>query len=231
MSSDSKPMIISIIENTSWLGLLLVIVTLFLIHILGVPMDDFFNKINPFAEPEIEKPTDEDLPPPAEIITPPVVQDEVFNISNNLYTYDDAQAVCSTYGAKLATYDQIESAYNNGAEWCSYGWSADQMAFFPTQKATWNELQKNPKQKNNCGRPGVNGGYIANPYLKFGVNCYGKKPEPSKDDMNRLDAKQNQVFPKSPTDKKLDDKVKYWKKNADKLLQISSYNNKQWSQY
>jgi hypothetical protein len=49
--------------------------------------------------------------------------------------------------------------------------------------------------------------------------------------MNRLDAKQNQVFPKSPTDKKLDDKVKYWKKNADKLLQLSSYNNNQWSQY
>lgn len=220
MSSDAKPLIISLIENTAWIGLLLVAIISFFKHVLGVPMDDFFNKINPFAK--AEEPTE---------LVPDVPQDEVFNISNNLYTYDDAQAVCSAFGAKIATYDQIETAYNNGAEWCSYGWSADQMAFFPTQKNTWDNLQKNPKQKNNCGRPGVNGGYIANPYLKFGVNCYGKKPKPTDADMNRLDAKQNQVFPKSPADKELDEKVKYWKDNADKLLQINSYNTKQWSQY
>ena len=41
---------------------------------------------------------------------------EVFNVSNNAYTYDEAKAVCSIYGAELATYDQIEQAYNNGAE-------------------------------------------------------------------------------------------------------------------
>ena len=26
-----------------------------------------------------------------------------------------------------------------------------------------------------CGNPGINGGYFANPDLKFGVNCYGIK--------------------------------------------------------
>ena len=223
MSSEAKPLFISLIENTAWIGLLLVAIISFFKHVLGVPLDDFFDKINPFAK-EKEEPTE--LTP-----TPEVAQDEVFNISNNLYTYEDAQAVCSAFGAKIATYDQIESAYNNGAEWCSYGWSADQMAFFPTQKNTWDNLQKNPKQKNNCGRPGVNGGYMANPYMKFGVNCYGKKPKPTEADMNRLDAKQNQVFPKSPADKELDEKVKYWKENADKLLQINSYNTNKWSQY
>ena len=220
MSSDAKPIFISLIENTAWIGLLLVAIISFFKHILGISLDDFFNQINPFAK--AEEPTN---------LIPEVPQDEVFNISNNLYTYDDAQAVCSAFGAKIATYDQIESAYNNGAEWCSYGWSAEQMAFFPTQKSTWDNLQKNPKQKNNCGRPGVNGGYIANPYIKFGVNCYGKKPKPTDADMNRLDAKQNQVFPKSQADKALDEKVKYWKDNADKLLQINSYNTNQWSQY
>jgi hypothetical protein len=226
MSSEAKPLFISLIENTAWIGLLLVAIISFFKHVLGVPLDDFFDKINPFGKAKEEEPTD--LPPAPEQELP---QDEVFNISNNLYTYDDAQAICSAFGAKIATYDQIESAYNKGAEWCSYGWSAEQMAFFPTQKNTWDNLQKNPTQKNNCGRPGVNGGYIANPYIKFGVNCYGKKPKPTDADMNRLDAKQNQVFPQSPADKELAEKVKYWKDNADKLLQINSYNTNQWSQY
>jgi hypothetical protein len=155
---------------------------------------------------------------------------EVFNISNNLYTYDDSQAICAAYGAKLATYDQIEDTYNKGGEWCNYGWSDGQMIFFPTQKSTWNKLQTDPKNKNNCGRPGINGGYIANPYMKFGVNCYGKKPAATQDDLNRMSAKQNQVTPKTEADKALDAKVQYWKDNAAKLLQLNSYNTKQWSQ-
>jgi hypothetical protein len=77
----------------------------------------------------------------------------------------------------------------------------------------------------------VNGGYIANPYIKFGVNCYGKKPKPTDADLNRLDAKQNQVFPKSTEDKKLDEKVKNWKEHADKFLHVSSYNTNKWSKY
>jgi hypothetical protein len=106
--------------------------------------------------------------------TSPTIQNknEVFNIANNLYTYDDAQAVCSAYGAQIATYEQVEDAYNQGAEWCNYGWSDGQMALFPTQKDTWNKLQKTKNNKNDCGRPGINGGFIDNPYVKFGVNCF-----------------------------------------------------------
>jgi len=51
------------------------------------------------------------------------------------------------------------------------------MAYFPTQKDTWNSLQENPDTKNVCGRPGINGGYIDNPYIHFGANCYGIKPK------------------------------------------------------
>tara|TARA_B100001287_G_C22659718_1_gene519686 strand:+ start:1011 stop:1916 length:906 start_codon:yes stop_codon:yes gene_type:complete len=108
--------------------------------------------------------------------------EEVFHIPGNHYTYNEAANMCEAHGARLATYDQMEEAYNEGAEWCSYGWSQGQMAFFPTQKATFNELQKDPKRKNDCGRPGVNGGYMANPYIKFGVNCYGVKPEKTEND-------------------------------------------------
>ena len=221
MSDDAKPIFISFVENTAWIGLLLVGIVAFFKHVLGISLDELFDRLNWFAKHEA----------PAAAPIPEEDKNEVFNISNNLYTYDDAQAVCSAFDAKLATYDQIESAYNAGAEWCAYGWSEDQMAFFPTQNATWSKLQKDPKTKNNCGRPGVNGGYIANPYIKFGVNCYGKKPKPTDADLNRLDAKQNQVFPKSTEDKKLDERVKNWKENADKFLQVSSYNTTKWSRY
>ena len=221
MSAVAKPIFISFIENTAWIGFLLVCIVTFFTRVLGISLDDLFERLNWFAKQEA----------PADAPVPEEDKDEVFNISNNLYTYDDAQAVCSAFDAKLATYDQIEAAYNAGAEWCAYGWSEDQMAFFPTQNATWSKLQKDPKKKNNCGRPGVNGGYIANPYIKFGVNCYGKKPKPTEADLNRLDAKQNQVFPKSTEDIKLDERVNTWKENADKFLQVSSYNNNKWSKY
>jgi energy-coupling factor transporter transmembrane protein EcfT len=154
---------------------------------------------------------------------------EVFNISNNLYTYDDARAVCTAYGARLATYNEIEDAYNKGGEWCSYGWSEGQMAYFPTQKATWEELQKNPRAKNNCGRPGVNGGYMENPYIKFGVNCYGKKPKPTDKDLQSMAA--NKLQPKTEEDALMDKKVKFWKENANKLLNVNSFNRNIWSEY
>jgi hypothetical protein len=101
---------------------------------------------------------------------------EVFHIYNNKYTYEDAREICSTLDARLATYDEVEDAYNKGGGWCSYGWSEDQLALFPTQKDVYNKLKTIPKHRNNCGRPGVNGGYIENKKFKFGVNCYGKKP-------------------------------------------------------
>ena len=69
-------------------------------------------------------------------------KNEVFHVSGNSFKYDDAEPVCKAYGARLATYDEIEDAYRNGAEWCEYGWSEGQKAFFPTQKETWKELQK-----------------------------------------------------------------------------------------
>jgi hypothetical protein len=162
---------------------------------------------------------------------PPIEHKEVFNISNNLYTYDDAQAICKSYGAKLATYDDIENAYDNGGEWCNYGWSDNQMIYFPTQKATWDKLQKgDPKNKNNCGRPGVNGGYIANPYVKFGVNCFGVKPKPTDADRFRMRIQQNNIQPKTINDIMLDRKVEFWKENSKQLLNINSFNIKNWNE-
>jgi hypothetical protein len=164
-------------------------------------------------------------------LSQPVQKNEVFNISNNLYTYDDAQAICSAYGAELANYDQIEDAYKNGGEWCNYGWSDGQMAFFPTQKSTWDKLQKTTDHKNDCGRPGINGGYFANPYIKFGVNCFGKKPGPSPAELDRMALNKDINIPKSEKDIELNGKVEFWKQNAADLLVLNSFDRTHWSEY
>jgi hypothetical protein len=103
---------------------------------------------------------------------------QVFHIPSNVYDYDNAKALCNAYNAQLATIDQMEEAYKSGAEWCSYGWSDKQMILYPTQKSTWDALQKDkdPAKKNSCGRPGINGGFMADTSLKVGVNCYSPKP-------------------------------------------------------
>ncbi len=108
----------------------------------------------------------------------PMVGSEVFHVSDKSFIYDEAEAVCAAHDATLATLEQVIEAYNSGAEWCSYGWSAGGMALYPTQKATWEALQReqDPAKRTGCGRPGVNGGYF-DPMTKFGVNCFGFKPK------------------------------------------------------
>jgi hypothetical protein len=105
------------------------------------------------------------------------------------------------------------------------------MAYFPTQKATWSELQKSETRKNNCGRPGINGGFMANPNIKFGVNCFGKKPKASDADLARLTARQTQAAPITPEEEAINAKVKYWKDNAEKMLVVNAHNRKKWSEY
>ncbi len=115
------------------------------------------------------------------ITTHSLEKSEVFYVSGNEYTYDDAPAVCAAYDSELATYDQVNAAFTAGGEWCGYGWTQGGMALFPTQQATWESLQQESdiSKRTGCGRPGVNGGYF-NPSNKFGVNCYGVKPNGGK---------------------------------------------------
>jgi len=221
MSSSTKPFFIAFIEGTAWISLLLNAIVIFIQKTFDINILDYLRTLKAEKQEEKDEEGSEKLP---------IIDDEVFNVSNNKYSYEDAQAVCGSYGAKLATYDQIEAAYNNGAEWCNYGWSDGQMAFFPTQKGTWDKLQKFPKKKNNCGRPGVNGGYIDNPYVKFGVNCYGKKPTPTENDRKRFETQQSHPIPLTAEDKELQEKIEYWKKNPEKL-QLNSFNNNNWSRY
>jgi len=144
---------------------------------------------------------------------------EVFNIRDNMFSYEEAKAVCKAYDSELATLDQVIDAYKKGANWCSYGWSEGQLALYPTQSDFWKKLQSDPYRKNECGKPGVNGGYFENPHYKFGANCYGVKPTPKGNEIeknlnHRMDPMQIQV-----------DRYKEEKND----IRVSPFSNKEWS--
>ena len=153
---------------------------------------------------------------------------QVFNIPGNYYDYDNAKAVCQAYGANLATYDQIEKAYGSGAEWCNYGWSADQLALFPTQKKTYDRLQTIPGHENDCGRTGVNGGYIANPNVKFGINCYGNKPKITSEEDDLM--KTASPYPETAKDLAFQKRIDFWKNKVDEIL-VSPFNYNTWGSF
>jgi len=155
-----------------------------------------------------------------------LIRPQVFNIPGNDYVYPDAKALCSAYGARLATYKEVEEAYRDGGEWCNYGWSDGQMALFPTQQKTYDELQKIEGHENDCGRPGVNGGYIANPGLKFGVNCYGYKPRMTSTEEELMATEP--IYPKTAKDIAMENRVNYWKDKLSEIL-VSPFNNNSWS--
>ena len=242
MSSDTQPVTVSLLELLGWITFAIICFVDFFKYALNISLTGLVASATnidslPSSSPLITSLTKQVSPDMSGNIggnlslSPPVQKDEVFNISNNLYTYDDAQAICTAYGAQLANYEQIEDAYKNGGEWCNYGWSDGQMAFFPTQKSTWDKLQKNPKHKNDCGRPGVNGGYMANPFIKFGVNCYGKKPVATDAELARMKANKEINVPKTAADVALDAKVEFWKANAGNMLVLNSFDRTHWSEY
>jgi hypothetical protein len=249
MTETTKPISIYLIETGLWVVFMIILFVDFFKYVLGVSITDVLSKLNILgAQPTFSidasghliDASGNQVDASGNRISKRAVSDasscltnagnptdEVFNVSNNVYTYSDAQAVCNIYGAKLATYDQIEQSYQKGGEWCNYGWSEGQMAFFPTQKSTWTKLQATDNHKNDCGRPGVNGGFIANPYIKFGVNCYGQKPKPTADDLAKMNARQNTVYPQTAADIEMEKKLNQWKNT----VSVNSYNNKKWSQY
>ncbi len=151
---------------------------------------------------------------------------QVYHIPGNKYTYDNARAVCKAFGNRLATYKEIEHAYNNGADWCSYGWSENQLALFPTQYDTWNRLQSVKGHENDCGRPGINGGFIDNQNVRFGVNCYGHKPKITSFEAELMENTQD--YPVTQNELNFQRKVDYWKTRINDIL-ISPFNSTNWS--
>jgi len=146
---------------------------------------------------------------------------QVFNVKENIYTLDDAPAVCGALGADLASVKQLISAHKNGADWCNVGWTKDGLAAYPIQYSTWKTLQdNNPNKRNMCGKPGINLSRN-DPNLLYGVNCYGVKPDP----------KGNEIVKDvimSDKQRELQKKIAEFQKNVNSIG-ISPFTPKKWS--
>lgn len=151
---------------------------------------------------------------------------QVFHVPGNHYTYENAKAVCAAYGARLATTKDMDRAYRHGADWCSYGWSEGQMAYFPTQYKKWEKLQKVKGHENDCGRPGINGGYIENENVRFGINCFGYKPKMNNDEM--LMMSETPLYPKTQEEIMFERRVDFWKKQIPDII-VAPFNHDKWS--
>ena len=226
-SSDST-------SNSSSTTITVMVVAIFIILVIINGLQYFFGvdivaslKNILTGNPEVDITVDTSRQDAAKSVVPEIMlRPQVFNIPENTYVYADAKALCTAYGSRLATYKEVEEAYNKGGEWCNYGWSDGQMALFPTQQSTYDELQKIEGHENDCGRPGVNGGYMKNPALRFGVNCYGYKPRmtPEEEDLMATQP----IYPKTEKDIAMENRVNYWKDKLTEVL-VSPFNHETWS--
>ena len=197
-------------------------------YIFGIDVKTSIKRL--FGEKtEVDIKIDNDLIEFDDITMPATTQSgkQVFHVKNNKYTYDEAKALCKAFDSDLADYKQIEDAYNNGAEWCSYGWSKDGMALYPTQLSTWKTMQQIKGFSNSCGRPGINGGYIQNKDRRFGVNCYGSKPKATAQDIEIMES--TSPFPITEKERKMNNLVNQYKSKLNEIL-LAPFNYDKWSQ-
>lgn len=107
-------------------------------------------------------------------------ENQVFNISQNIFRYDQAEEACKKFDSTVATVNQVKQAYRKGANWCNYGWTQGGYALYPIQPGYFNSIQSNPQCKWSCGnKPGLVGGKM-NSKFTLGVNCYGVPPKQTK---------------------------------------------------
>jgi hypothetical protein len=259
MTPATKPFTIILLENGSWILFAILIIENFartflkidLVKTFVLFLDDVFDLESDVLTkkpatttskpstviPESPQPIPNPPPPlPAQNAPkqPPIDGNRVFHNPQNIYTYHEAQDACAAVGATLATEEQMKAAYDAGQDWCNYGWSANQTAFYPTQQESWNKLQANPSTANHCGRPGLNGGYMENPNIRFGVNCYDNKSqtttETHKNIIEDTQAIRTQPLPLTPEEVAFNEKLQNWTPNtAD--VNIQKADQKQWTSY
>ena len=67
---------------------------------------------------------------------------------------------------------------------------------------------------------------MANPNLKFGVNCYGYKPKITVEEQNLMSS--TTPYPKTQKDIDFQNEIDYWKTQIANIL-VSPFNYKNWS--
>jgi hypothetical protein len=226
LSNNNGYGITSIFEKTLIILFIILISMNMLKYFLNI--DVKASLINIFSkEPELDITINklEDSLLPDDSLIQGIEKDEVFYINDNIYTYEDAKGICGAFGGRLANYFDIENAYKKGGEWCGYGWSEDQMVFYPTQKSTYEKLKKEGRQ-NDCGRPGINGGFIGNPDARFGVNCFGKKPKITPESQELMYEMRN--VPQTLDEIKEIERKDYWKHRLNNV-DIAPFNSNSWN--
>jgi hypothetical protein len=223
-------------ENYSFSGKIMGgIIVLILIILILINAAQYFFSVNVIAylkgiltpSPKIDIVVDQSAYQPSPV--PEIkLRPQVFNIPGNNYTYEQAKSICTAYDAKLASYDELEEAYGKGAEWCNYGWSEGQMALFPTQKKTYSTLKAIKGHEHDCGRPGINGGYMANPNVRYGINCYGHKPKRTEIEKELME--NTNPYPLTKEDMLMEKQVDYWKEQLPNII-VSPFNNNRWSKF
>ena len=82
------------------------------------------------------------------------------------YSYKQAKNVAYSIDCTLATVEQLNEDFKQGANWCKFGWLDKQIVAYPNQiPSTY------------CGAKGINGNYQPNINKNYGVVCYGLKPK------------------------------------------------------
>ena len=87
-------------------------------------------------------------------------------------------------------------------------------------------MQKIKGHEHDCGRPGINGGYISNKQVRFGVNCYGNKPIATAKDQDYMD--KASVYPITQKDIKLRERIDKFKRKLPEML-VAPFNKTTWS--
>ena len=232
-------------DSTAYMGgpvvwfsvLLIILVGLFSIYYDAVMtgFNSIFNSLSgtkPPVPPPMppSPPQDDSSNDPSNVVEkmlPPAK--DVFSVSKNNYTYYDAAPLCKALGAELATYEDVKRAWKKGADWCNYGWVKGQMAVYPTQESTYEELQQGPEdQRAACGKPGLNGGYFDNPELKFGVSCVGNRPSQSQHDATSVTS--GSTRPLTSSGLEFEKKVQQFKEDSEHLG-ILPFNKEKWGSY
>ena len=144
---------------------------------------------------------------------------EVYLVSNNIFSKSEVPKVCKgLFNGVVATKEQLNESYNNGANWCNYGWDSDGQAYYPLQDDTNNSACE--------GSKGLNGGKMPTDDIKLGALCYGVKPEDGRySDLVKI----NQDSSFSEGDLLMLEN--YRKKLANGGIKITPFNNKAWSRW
>jgi hypothetical protein len=144
---------------------------------------------------------------------------EVYLVNNNIFSKSEVPKVCKAlFNGTAATKEQLNESYNNGANWCNYGWDNDGEAYYPLQDDTNNS---------SCeGSKGLNGGKMPTGDIKLGALCYGVKPEDCKYS-NLTKIKQDSSFSEGD----LIMLENYRKKLANGGIKITPFNNNAWSRW